>query len=68
MSKILFRFRQDLRVQDNVGLSAAVAAGDVLPVFVLDDKLIPTFGGIDDPRFAFVAEALEKLHQELTKL
>lgn len=30
-------FRQDLRLSDNPALSAAVEAGDVLPVYILDD-------------------------------
>ena len=31
-------FRQDLRVADNAALSAAAAAGPVLPVYILDDE------------------------------
>ena len=34
---ILFWFRQDLRLHDNPGLCAAVDAGRVLPVYILDD-------------------------------
>lgn len=30
-------FRQDLRLHDNPALTAAVKAGDVLPIFILDD-------------------------------
>jgi len=31
-------FRQDLRLSDNPALSAAVAAGRLLPIYILDDK------------------------------
>ena len=31
-------FRQDLRLADNPSLVAAVQAGDVLPLFILDDE------------------------------
>lgn len=34
---ILFWFRQDLRLHDNPGLCAAVDAGQVLPIYILDD-------------------------------
>ncbi len=30
-------FRQDLRISDNPALNAAAAAGDVLPIYILDD-------------------------------
>ncbi|MFK7863826.1 MAG: deoxyribodipyrimidine photo-lyase [Pseudohongiellaceae bacterium] len=33
----LMWFRQDLRLQDNPALSAAVAAGEILPLYILDD-------------------------------
>jgi len=36
--KVLHWFRQDLRLQDNPALSAAVEAGEVIPVFILDDE------------------------------
>lgn len=39
MSKpILYWFRQDLRLEDLPGLTAAAKAGPVVPVFVLDDE------------------------------
>jgi len=37
MTLSLLWFRQDLRLADNPGLTAALAEGAVLPVFVLDD-------------------------------
>jgi len=38
-------FRQDLRLTDNPALSAAVASGAVLPVYLLDDSLDWPAGG-----------------------
>ncbi len=35
---VIFWFRQDLRLADNPGLTAAVRAGAVLPVYILDDE------------------------------
>src|SRR5579875_1077691 len=50
--------RRDLRLADNPALGAAVDAGAVLPVFVLDDELWGPAGG---PRRAFLRGALEHL-------
>jgi deoxyribodipyrimidine photo-lyase len=38
LSAQLVWFRQDLRLHDNPALSAAVAAGTVIPVYILDDE------------------------------
>jgi deoxyribodipyrimidine photo-lyase len=35
---VIFWFRQDLRLSDNPALTAAAKAGQVLPVYVLDDE------------------------------
>jgi deoxyribodipyrimidine photo-lyase len=35
---VIMWFRQDLRLADNAALSAAAAAGSVLPLFILDDE------------------------------
>ncbi|HZR81913.1 MAG TPA: deoxyribodipyrimidine photo-lyase [Candidatus Binatia bacterium] len=58
-------FRRDLRLSDNVALSAAVAAADVVvPVFVLDPHLLeaPDVGA---PRVAFLLAALRALARDL---
>jgi deoxyribodipyrimidine photo-lyase len=34
---VIFWFRQDLRLADNPGLSEAAKAGEVIPVYILDD-------------------------------
>ncbi len=34
----IFWFRQDLRLHDNPALAAAIAAGTIIPIYVLDDE------------------------------
>jgi deoxyribodipyrimidine photo-lyase len=36
--KVIVWFRQDLRLQDHPALSAAAAAGEVIPLYILDDE------------------------------
>ncbi len=65
----LFRFRQDLRVYDNIWLYQAFKwSKQVIPIFIFDENLIPTFGWIQDPRFAFLKDALLNLDRELKKI
>lgn len=51
-------FRRDLRVRDHPALAAAEAAGEVLPVFVVD----PVFDGAGAARAAALRTALAALH------
>jgi deoxyribodipyrimidine photo-lyase len=37
MAKVIYWFRQDLRISDNPALSEAARLGDVLPIYILDD-------------------------------
>jgi len=57
-------FRRDLRLVDNVALNAATAAGEVLPVFVIDPEILqrPDTGV---PRVAFLYAGLRALDGEL---
>jgi len=42
--KTLFWFRQDLRINDNHGLTAALKnSSQILPVFIIDTKLLQQF-------------------------
>ncbi|ROR72867.1 cryptochrome/photolyase family protein [Bogoriella caseilytica] len=50
-------FRRDLRVRDHPALAAAAAAGDVLPLFIID----PAFEGAGVPRSQALRLALEAL-------
>lgn len=68
-SKSIFRFRQDLRVHDNIWLNSAFAwSKNVLPIFIFDENLIPTFGWIQDTRFSFLKDTLLNLDKELKKI
>jgi deoxyribodipyrimidine photo-lyase len=55
---------RDLRVHDHPGLAAAVQrSGTVLPLFVLDDRVLETFGASN--RLAFLLESLADLRGSL---
>jgi len=54
----LLWFRRDLRLGDHPALLAAIEDGDVLPVFVFDDRL---YGPSGDPRRQFLLDCLTEL-------
>ena len=41
--KAIIWFRQDLRVKDNPALTYAASFGEVLPIYILDEKNNPIF-------------------------
>ncbi len=62
---ILYRFRQDLRTEDNTWLRHAVHDGQqVWPIFIYDPSILDTFPK-PDQRLVFVVAALEQLEKEL---
>jgi deoxyribodipyrimidine photo-lyase len=66
MSKHLtiFWFRQDLRIADNPGLSAAALQGKVLPIYILDDETRGEFKLGGASRW-WLHHSLNKLNQDL---
>ena len=57
-------FRRDLRISDNPALLAAIEAGDeIVPVFILDAKLINATG---NKRLAYLGQSLRSLDQSLS--
>ncbi|MFM8268509.1 MAG: cryptochrome/photolyase family protein [Ilumatobacteraceae bacterium] len=56
-STVVMWFRRDLRTADHPALTAAAAAGRVVPLFVVD----PVFDRAGAPRRAFLGRALESL-------
>ncbi|NJL93132.1 MAG: deoxyribodipyrimidine photo-lyase [Anaerolineae bacterium] len=59
-------FRRDLRVQDNTALLAARAETDLLiPLFILDPRLLETSRGGGGPRVAFMRDGLRALAASL---
>ena len=62
MSRSIVWFRRDLRLVDHPALAAAHAAGDVVPLFVVDPAFTLRAGA---PRRAFMARALRALDADL---
>lgn len=64
--RTLFWFRRDLRLHDNVGLSAALReGGDVLPVFIFDTVILDALEERDDPRLTFLHDELAAMKRRL---
>ena len=62
-SSSIFWFRRDLRLNDNPALLAAMAESEaVIPVFILDPKLIKTAGS---KRLAYLGQSLHHLDDSL---
>ena len=62
-SSSIFWFRRDLRLNDNPALLAAIAESEaILPVFILDPKLIKTAGS---KRLAYLGQSLHHLDDSL---
>ena len=59
-NKTIVWFRQDLRIHDNPALLSAADAGDILPVYILDD--------INAGDWAMGAASRVWLHESLEKL
>ncbi|GAA3432470.1 cryptochrome/photolyase family protein [Kutzneria kofuensis] len=55
-------FRRDLRLSDHPALLAAADSGEVLPLFVLDDRLLKPAG---EPRRRFLYDCLRALDHDL---
>ena len=63
-----FLFRRDLRLFDNIGLAAAIAKAEVLPVFCLDPRQGPGHRYFSTFGFGFMADALRDLDGQLRAL
>jgi deoxyribodipyrimidine photo-lyase len=62
MARSILWFRRDLRLNDHPALAAAHAAGEVVPLFVVDPLLTATAGA---PRRAFMADVLQSLDDRI---
>ncbi len=58
MARALLWFRRDLRIDDHPALAAAAAHGEVVPLFVIDPRLVAASGA---PRLAYLRAALDGL-------
>lgn len=64
----VFWFRRDLRLNDNVGLIAALSSGlPVLPVFIFDSDILEDLPK-NDARVTFIYDELQKIQSQLQKL
>ncbi len=62
---VVFWFRRDLRLEDNVGLYHAFQTGKaVLPLFIFDDEILEPLPA-DDHRVSFIYEVVSKMHHKL---
>ena len=62
---VLFWFRRDLRIDDNIGLHHALNESyPVLPIFIFDDDILNELN-ISDPRVNFIYDRLKQLSNEL---
>ena len=62
-ARSIFWFRRDLRLSDNPALLAAISSSDeIVPVFILDQKLISATG---TKRLAYLADSLRALDKSL---
>ena len=66
MKKVaIFWFRRDLRLEDNVGFTAALKSGyTVLPIFIFDKQILDKLPE-NDPRVSFIFETLQNMRQKL---
>jgi deoxyribodipyrimidine photo-lyase len=65
---VVFWFRRDLRLNDNVGLFQAFRSGyNVLPVFVFDSQILENLAP-DDKRVAFIHHSILRLNDELKEM
>ena len=55
-------FRRDLRITDHPALLKASEVGEVVPLFILDEKLIKSAGS---KRLSYLAQSLRKLDESL---
>lgn len=63
--RIIYWFKRDLRLEDNVGFSEACQkARELIPVFIFDQKLLAELGG-PASRVGFLVDCLQHLDSQL---
>ena len=66
---VLFWFRRDLRIEDNVGLLHALSLGvPVLPLFIFDVNILNRLESKYDRRVDYIQQSLCQLNNELAAL
>lgn len=65
---ILFWFRRDLRLDDNIGLFHALQSGfPVIPLFIFDEDILDHLPK-NDARVSFIYDSLEKINEQLSTI
>jgi len=60
---IVFWFRRDLRLNDNAGLTRALASGyPVLPIFIFDEDILMQLEDKKDRRLHYIHQALIRIN------
>ena len=67
MKKIVFIFRRDLRLIDNLGLKRAFIEGEVIPIFIFDPIQIDNNQFRSDNALQFLLESLSDLEKQITE-
>ncbi|WP_353102134.1 deoxyribodipyrimidine photo-lyase [Myroides odoratus] len=66
---VIFWFRRDIRLHDNVGLYHAIQSGKkVLPIFIFDPVILAQFPAQDDRRIPYIYQALAQVNRHLQQL
>lgn len=65
---VVFWFRRDLRLEDNIGLYHALQSGEeVLPIFIFDPAILSELPK-DDARVTFIHQQLTKIQKQLEEI
>lgn len=65
---VVFWFRRDLRIEDNVGLHEALNSGyPVIPMFVFDPSILNELEDKSDRRVDYIQQALTHINKSLEK-
>lgn len=65
---VVFWFRRDLRLEDNIGLYHALQSGEeVLPIFIFDPAILSELPK-DDARVTFIHQQLAKIQKQLEEI
>ncbi|MDQ6609472.1 MAG: DNA photolyase family protein, partial [Bacteroidota bacterium] len=65
---VIFWFRRDLRLEDNVGLYQALTSGlQVVPLFIFDTIILNDLDDKADKRVSFIYTALQKIQAQLVQ-
>ncbi|MGL4582418.1 MAG: cryptochrome/photolyase family protein, partial [Flavobacterium sp.] len=66
---VVFWFRRDLRLEDNVALYYALRSGyRVLAIFIFDKDILKQFTNPTDKRLEYIHQALSRVNDTLSKL